>query len=226
VPGVKAAIRRHLFHHQIAAGQVHEHQHHPLQKGFIHRPDDRAYLTMGNALLFPRCGRLEDDAFQRVHDAAQGTWRAPHMPLQVKTAKKLADGFGSHTSFEAEHKQGRHNQADQPGAAGWRFPQRRLRVAVPAIHGLEVSMYAAFGQPGAIRQAPDALLAVCTNRVENDNTLGPQSHGAGPCSGGWRTSRTSALQSTGSPATCPALRGWSRRMNTMRELGLDKGPRI
>src|SRR5262249_38021959 len=46
-------------------------------------------------------------------------------------------------------------------------------------------MYAAFGKPGAIRQAPDALLAVCTNRVENDNTLGPQSHGVGPCSEGW-----------------------------------------
>ena len=28
-------------------------------------------------------------------------------------------------------------------------------------------MYAAFGKPGAIRQTPDALLAVCTNRVEN-----------------------------------------------------------
>src|SRR4029453_6180858 len=95
-----------------------------------------------------------------------------------------------------------------PGAACLRFPQRRLRGAVPEIHGLEVAMYAAFGKPGAIRQAPDSLLPVCTNRVENDNTLGPQSHGVGPYSGGWLTSRKSALQSTRSTATCPALRGW------------------
>src|SRR5215216_3769462 len=107
------------------------------------------------------------------------------MPLQAQTAEKLAERLRSHPSFEAEHKQRGHHQADQPGAAGWRFPQRRLRVAGPAIHGLEVSMYAAFGKPGAIRQAPDALFAVCTNRVENDNTLGPQSHGVCPCSEGW-----------------------------------------
>src|SRR5215813_9252425 len=68
-------------------------------------------------------------------------------------------------------------------------------------------MYAAFGKPGAIRQAPDALLAVCTNRVENDNTLGPQSHGVGPCSEGWLQLEKSALQSTRSTAGCPALRG-------------------
>src|SRR5262249_9620458 len=62
-------------------------------------------------------------------------------------------------------------------------------------------------KPGAIRQAPDALFAVCTNRVENDNTLGPQSHGVGPCSEGWLQLEKSALQSTRSTAGCPALRG-------------------
>src|SRR5688500_9419088 len=51
---------------------------------------------------------------------------------------------------------------------------------------------------------------VFTNRVENDNALGPQSHGVGPCSGGWLTSRKSALQSTRSTPTCPALRGYPR----------------
>src|SRR5215216_4172705 len=84
---------------------------------------------------------------------------------------------------------------------------RRISQARPAIHGLEVSMYAAFGKPGAIRQAPDALLAVFTNRVENDNTLGPQSHGVGPCSARWLKLEKSALQSTRSTAGCPALRG-------------------
>src|SRR5262249_16835337 len=132
---------------------------------------------------------------------------APHILVQQKTAAKLAEGFGSHASFEAKHKQRGHDQADEPGAACLGFPKRRLRVAISAIHCLEVSMYAAFGKPGAIRQAPDALLAVFTNRVENDNTLGPQSHGVGPCSEGWLQMEKSALQSTRSTAGCPALRG-------------------
>src|SRR5215471_12729942 len=129
------------------------------------------------------------------------------MPLQAQTAEKLAERLRSHPAFEAEHQQRGHHQADQPGAAGWRFPTRRLRVAVPAIHGLEVSMDAAFGKPGAIRQAPDALFAVCTNRVENDNTFGPQSHGVGPCSEGWLKLEKSVLQSTRSTVGCPAFRG-------------------
>src|SRR5215470_15899948 len=142
----------------------------------------------------------------------------PHMGLQAQTAEKLAEGFGSHASFEAEHKERGHKQADEPGAACLRFPQRRLRGAVPAIHGLEVAMDAAFGKPGAIRQAPDALLAVCTNRVENDNTLGPQSHGVGPCSEGWLQLEKSALQSTRSTAGCPALRGCPMTTSAPRSL--------
>jgi hypothetical protein len=38
-------------------------------------------------------------------------------------------------------------------------------------------MHAAFGQASSIREAPEALLAVFTKRVENDNALSPQSHG-------------------------------------------------
>src|ERR687887_2337359 len=118
------------------------------------------------------------------------------MGLQAQPAEKLADRLGSHTSFEAEHQQRGHDQTDQPGVTCWRFPQRRLRVAVSAIHSLEMAMHATFGKAGAIRQAPDALFAVFTNRVENDNALGPQSHGVGPCSEGWLTLCKSALQST------------------------------
>ena len=126
------------------------------------------------------------------------------MRLQVKTAEKLAERLGSHASFEAKHKQGGHDQADEPGAACLRFPKRRLRVAISAIDRLEVAMHAAFGKAGSIRQAPDALLAVFTNRVENDNAFGPQSHGVGPCSEGWLKSwRKSALQSTRSTPTVP-----------------------
>src|SRR5687767_2083054 len=130
------------------------------------------------------------------------------MCLQMETAEKLADRLGSHASFEAKHKQGGHDQADKPGAACLRFPQRRLRVAISAVDRLEMAMHAAFGKADSIRQAPDALFAVLTNRVENDNALGPQSHGVSPCSEGWLKSwRKSALQSTRSTATCPALRG-------------------
>src|SRR5687768_9011265 len=129
------------------------------------------------------------------------------MRFQAKTAKKLAECLGSHAAFETKHQQGGHDQTDEPGATYLRLPKRRLRVAVSAIHGLEMAMHAAFGKSGSIRQAPDALFAVVTNRVENDKALGPQSHGVGPCSEGWLTSRKSALQSTRSTAACPALRG-------------------
>src|SRR5262245_63432008 len=74
-----------------------------------------------------------------------------------------------------------------------------------------MTMHTAFGKASAIGQTPDALLAILTNRVENDNALGPQSHGVGPCSEGWLTSRKSALQSMRSTAICPALRGCPER---------------
>src|SRR5215471_18410893 len=163
---------------------------------------------MSNPFFFPHCGGLEDDALQVVHDVSQGAGRAPHMRLQAKAAEKLAECLGSDPTFEAKYKQGGHDQAAQPGAAGLRFPQRRLRVAIAAGHRLEVTMHAAFGKTRARRQVPHALRAVFTNRVENDNTLGPHSHGVGPCSEGRLTSRRkSALQSTRSTAICPALRG-------------------
>src|SRR4030095_4781478 len=98
------------------------------------------------------------------------------MLLQVETAEKLAERFGPHTAFEAKHKEGDHDQADEPVSACLRFPKRRLRVAVSAVDRLEVTMHAAFGKSSVLRKAPDALFAVLTNRVENDNALGPQSH--------------------------------------------------
>src|SRR4030095_3702512 len=128
------------------------------------------------------------------------------MDLQAQTAEKFAECLGSHTAFEAKHKQRGHNQADQPGAACLCFPKRRLWGAVSAIHCLEMAMHAALRQPGAIRQASDTLLTMFTNRVENDNALGPQSHGVGPCSEGWLKLGKSALQSTRWTPACPALR--------------------
>src|SRR5918998_6389724 len=102
------------------------------------------------------------------------------MGLHMEMAEKRAECLGSHTAFEAEYKQRGHDQADEPGAASLGFPKPRLRVAISAIPGLKVAMHAAFGKPGAIRQAPDALLTVFTNRVENNNTFSPQSHRVGP----------------------------------------------
>src|SRR5215472_10573712 len=127
------------------------------------------------------------------------------MGLQVQTAGKFAECLGSHPSFEAKHKQRGHDQADQPVSAYLCFPQRRLRVAVAALDRLEVTMHAAFGKSDAFRKVPDALLPVFTNRVENANAFGPQSHGVGPYSEGWLKSwRKSVLQSTRSTADCPA----------------------
>jgi hypothetical protein len=106
------------------------------------------------------------------------------MRFQAKTTKKFAECLGSYPSFEAEHKQGRYDQTDEPGATCWRFPKRRLWIAISAIYSLEMAMHAAFGKPSAICQAPDALFAVFENRVAKDNALSPQSHGVGPCSEG------------------------------------------
>src|SRR6266702_3729921 len=133
----------------------------------------------------------------------------PHMRLQMEMAEKLADGFSPHAAFEAKHKQSGHDQADEPVSACLGFPQRRLRIAVAAVHRLEVTMHTAFGKSGVLRKASDALLPVFTNRVENDQALGPQSHSGGPCSEGWLTwCLKSALQSTRSTTHCPALETW------------------
>src|SRR3989441_8241065 len=131
------------------------------------------------------------------------------MRLQMEMAEKLADGFSPHAAFEAKHKQSGHDQADEPVSACLGFPQRRLRIAVAAVHRLEVTMHTAFGKSGVLRKASDALLPVFTNRVENDQALGPQSHSGGPCSEGWLTwCLKSALQSTRSTTHCPALETW------------------
>ena len=74
-------------------------------------------------------------------------------------------------AFEAKDKERGHDQAEEPGAACLRFPQPRLRVAVSAIDGLEVTMHATFGKAGSFGKTPDALLAMFTNAVENPKTF-------------------------------------------------------
>src|SRR5262245_46427808 len=121
---------------------------------------------MGDAVFLPGGGGLEPETFQQVHDVSQGAGRAPHMRIQAKTTKKLAECCSSHAPFEAKHKQGCHDQADQPGAARLHCPKRRRWIAVSAPHGLKAAMPAAFGTAGTLRQTPDALCAVFMNRVE------------------------------------------------------------
>src|SRR5438046_10668733 len=101
------------------------------------------------------------------------------MRLQMETTEKLAQRFGPHAAFEAKHKEGGDDQADEPSSAYRRFPQRRFRVAISALARLEVTMHAAFGQASVCRKTPDALLPVFTNRVEKEHAFGPQSHGFG-----------------------------------------------
>src|SRR5215831_20846066 len=145
------------------------------------------------------------------------------MLLQAQTAEKLAERLRSHPSFEAKHKQRGHDQAEEPISACLSFPQRRLRVAVTAVHRLEVTMHAAFGKSGLLRKASDALLPVFTNRVENNQALGPQSHSGGPCSEGWlKSCLKSALQSTRSTTHCPALETWPEVLRDRRILSSAK----
>ncbi len=60
VPGVVSPIRCGLFKHEIATGQVHEHQHHALQKRFIDRPNDRSHLTLWDTLMLPCLSGLQN----------------------------------------------------------------------------------------------------------------------------------------------------------------------
>src|SRR4029453_1691990 len=89
-------------------------------------------------------------------------------------------------------------------------------MAISAIHCLKVSMYAAFGKAGTICQAPNALFAVFTNRVENDKALGPQFHGVGPVSAGWLKLEKSPLQRTQWTPACPALETWPPGLSNSR----------
>src|SRR5262249_59915137 len=79
-------------------------------------------------------------------------------------------------------------------------------------------MHAAFGKAGVLRKAADALLPVFTQRVENDQALGPQSHSGGPCSAGWlKSCLKSALQGTRSTTHCPALETWPAKETELRK---------
>ena len=112
IPRLIGAVVRHLFMQHVAADQVHEHQHHALQEGFIYRADNRPDLTLGDALAFPPLGRLYNDELELVHHGPQGTGRTPHMLLKVKASEKRAHRFCSHPALEAKRIENRDHQAD------------------------------------------------------------------------------------------------------------------
>src|SRR5258708_6512691 len=84
------------------------------------------------------------------------------------------------------------NSIRENGKQSLRELARRTGVSKSSVHRhlqaidrLEVTMHTAFGNPSATSQLSKALLTVFSNRVENQQTFGPQSHIVGPCSEGW-----------------------------------------
>jgi len=97
------------------------------------------------------------------------------MRLQVQTTEKLADRFGPNAAREAEGRERRHHETEEPTAAFLRFPPPGLRVGISALHRLFETMHPALGEPGLMGNMSDALRGVITKRVENEKTFGPQS---------------------------------------------------
>ena len=60
VPGILGPMVGHFFDHQVTTSEIHEHQQHTFQKGFVHRADDGSGLAMGNPIMFPIRGRLQE----------------------------------------------------------------------------------------------------------------------------------------------------------------------
>ena len=69
-------------------------------------------------------------------------------------------------------------------------------MPVPTLHGLLETMHAAFCQTGLLGELANALGALVTKTLENEETFGPKSH-VGQLSEGWLNScRNSAPQRT------------------------------
>jgi hypothetical protein len=98
------------------------------------------------------------------------------MRLKAKTAQKFADRFRPTTSLGTKNEEGGYHQTEEPTAAFFRCPQPRLWVAVAACHRLGVTLHTSLRKPVSCGKASNALLAVCTNRVENPPAFRPKSH--------------------------------------------------
>src|SRR6266487_2248823 len=205
VPGVIAAILGDLFKQQVATHQVHEHQHHTLQEGFVHRPDDGSHLSISYPLVLPGFCGLQDRLLQRLHHPSHSAGRTASMRLKAQTTEKLADRFGANASLEAEGIERRHDEADEPTAACCRFPPPGLWVLISAFHRLFEAMYTALGEPSPMGNLSDALLRVVTKRVENPKTFGPKSPVGLSSDGRLNSWSNPAPQRTGPTPNCPAL---------------------
>src|SRR6266699_6126401 len=160
---------------------------------------------MGNPLLLLSGCCLQDRLLQRLHHATQGAGRTADMRLKAQTTEKLAERFGPNAALEAEGRERRHHQADEPTAACLRFPPPGLRVLISALHRLCETMHTALGEPGLMGDLADALLGVVTKSFENPKTFGPQSHVGLSSEGKLNSWSNSAPQSTGPTPHCPAL---------------------
>jgi hypothetical protein len=52
--------------------KVHEHQHHALEKGFVHGTDNGSSLTTTHPFFLPTLADLNDDLFQSLRHTPQG----------------------------------------------------------------------------------------------------------------------------------------------------------
>src|SRR6266849_4347527 len=96
--------------------------------------------------------------------------------LKTQTTEKLADRFGPNAAREAEGRERRHHQADEPTAAGFRVPPPGLRVGIATCPRLLETMHTACGQPRLVGNPANTLFPVVTKTIENLQTFGPYSH--------------------------------------------------
>src|SRR5512145_133543 len=94
----------------------------------------------------------------------------------MQTREKLAHRVQSHAALEAKGIEGGDDQARQPSAAGFSFPEPGFWVAVTALHGLLQPMHAALGTPRLMGQVSDALGGIVTQTLENPQTFIPKCH--------------------------------------------------
>src|SRR5882672_10343840 len=114
----------------------------------------------------------------------------------MQTSEKLAYRVQPHTALQPECIERGDHQTHQPLAARFGFPQPRLWMDGPPLHGLRETMHTAFGTPRLLGNPSYTLLAVVTQTVENPQAFGPKSHVGRLSEGGLNSCRNSAPQRT------------------------------
>src|SRR5262245_11547238 len=94
----------------------------------------------------------------------------------METRKKLAHRIQPHAALEAKGIECGDDEARQPRAAVFGFPEPGFRVAVTALHGLLKPMHAALGKPRLMGKVSNALGGIVTQTLENPQAFVPKSH--------------------------------------------------